>query len=103
MSSVRMCDACGDVFSERAEDWSTAPVTSMTRDKDGNRVQKTEQMDSCPDCTALSRKPRRAEILSSQVQHAYEQEKDYKPEHEKSGADIWAEDPSGESPVRPWH
>lgn len=52
MSSVRMCDRCGTIFSENAEDWSTFTGTRRTRDEASNRYRYEEiTQDACPDCT----------------------------------------------------
>lgn len=51
MSSVRMCDRCGVVFSENAEDWSTFQGSRTRRDSDGRRFSETIIQDACPDCT----------------------------------------------------
>src|SRR6266581_609034 len=51
MSSVRMCDRCGVIFSENAEDWSTGSITRSRKDDKGRRVSETVQQDACPSCT----------------------------------------------------
>lgn len=53
MSSVRMCDRCGTVFSERAENWSTFTGTTRRKDADGGWKNVTDSLDSCPECTEL--------------------------------------------------
>lgn len=58
MSSVRMCDSCGIVFSEQAEGWSTFSGSIRRTDpqtKVVTMVQRT--MDKCPDCTQLVMTP----------------------------------------------
>lgn len=46
MSSVRMCDECGAIFSEREEDWQTGSIFTIR--KNGASVQ--VQQDRCPGC-----------------------------------------------------
>lgn len=50
MSSVRMCDDCGAIFSENEEDWATAPVSINRRDERGNLKPVNLQEDYCPEC-----------------------------------------------------
>lgn len=47
MSSVRMCDKCGTIFSERATDWQTGSITTVDEHGVVNRVQE----DRCPACS----------------------------------------------------
>lgn len=58
MSSVRMCDQCGTVFSERADDWSTYSGSRRKRDTNGQVVTISDTLDACPDCTAIRFTPR---------------------------------------------
>lgn len=51
MSSVRMCDRCGNIFSENSEDWSTFNGTIMRKDENGRRVNETVVQDACGNCT----------------------------------------------------
>lgn len=54
MSSVRMCDRCGTVFSERADDWSTYTGSRQRKNKETGRVEPvSDTMDACPECTEL--------------------------------------------------
>jgi hypothetical protein len=64
MSSVRMCDRCGTVFSERAENWSAYTGTKMARDDKGKLEQHSESLDACPDCTELMTSPQRPELTT---------------------------------------
>ena len=50
MSSVRMCDRCGNVFSENSEGWSTDSRTVNRIRDDGKRYTVTMQVDQCADC-----------------------------------------------------
>ena len=57
MSSVRMCDKCGTVFSELKDGWQTYTATTVSRKRsESGRVQGagretiTVQMDACPAC-----------------------------------------------------
>ena len=54
MSSVRMCDKCNTVFSERSEGWGTGTFTQPVRDDNGNRRFDQVQMDICGECNAFS-------------------------------------------------
>jgi len=76
MSSVRMCDRCGTVFSERAEGWSTFAGSRRSRNQDTGKIDNvTEQMDSCPECSDLMLTPQRPELLPSQTRGQYETSK----------------------------
>lgn len=48
-----MCDRCGEIFSERAENWSTFTGATRKRDTNGQWVTQSDTLDSCPDCTEL--------------------------------------------------
>lgn len=52
MSSVRMCDRCGNIFSENAEDWSTFTGAVKRKREDGSRYTEQIVQDACPSCTA---------------------------------------------------
>lgn len=54
MSSVRMCDRCGNIFSERQEGWGTFTGTSFRKDETGRRYQESVQLDACPVCNTIS-------------------------------------------------
>lgn len=62
MSSVRMCDGCGDIFSEREDGWASMTGTQMKRDADTGRTNPVQtQEDRCPRCVdGGSMKPRLA-------------------------------------------
>jgi hypothetical protein len=47
MSSVRMCDNCGAIFSENARGWQRGTISEM--DDDGNMVKVSQ--DRCPECS----------------------------------------------------
>jgi predicted RNA-binding Zn-ribbon protein involved in translation (DUF1610 family) len=52
MSSVRMCDNCGFVFSENAEGWSNMTGNRMVRNAETGKMEpKNASVDYCPDCT----------------------------------------------------
>jgi hypothetical protein len=51
MSSVRMCDKCGQIFSENEEDWSTFSGTMKRRREDGSRYTESVAQDACAKCT----------------------------------------------------
>jgi hypothetical protein len=51
MSSVRMCDQCGNVFSENSDDWTTFSGTQLKRDANGRRVVVTVSQDACAECS----------------------------------------------------
>lgn len=51
MSSVRMCDRCGDIFPEGAEGSAVGTVTVMKRDSEtGRKMAIQETQDQCPPC-----------------------------------------------------
>lgn len=52
MSSVRMCDICGTVFSERVEGWSTYEGTVMRKNTMTGKMERvSDEMDACPEDT----------------------------------------------------
>lgn len=52
MSSVRMCDRCGTIFSEIASGWQTYRATTVKRDAEKGTSYTVEvAMDACPDCS----------------------------------------------------
>lgn len=51
MSSVRMCDKCGEIFSENAEGWSTYSGSVKRRGEKGGAEWQTLTQDACPACT----------------------------------------------------
>lgn len=65
MSSVRMCDRCATVFSERAEGWTTFSGTTRKRDQNtGQMVTVTDQLDQCPECAQVTLTPTRPELTT---------------------------------------
>jgi hypothetical protein len=71
MSSVRMCDKCGDIFSENDEDWSTFSGSVQRRRENGSRYTETVNQDACPPCTAGTKpvKPRVAIAAPFPAEH----------------------------------
>lgn len=59
MSSVRMCDRCGTIFSELDSGWQTFSATTVSEDDDGNRKTVSVLMDACPACALETPKTRR--------------------------------------------
>lgn len=58
MSSVRMCDRCGVVFSERADGWGSASMTTMrTDERTGQPRPVQESIDLCPSCNRPAHGP----------------------------------------------
>jgi hypothetical protein len=53
MSSVRMCDTCGTIFSELEEGWASGTVAIRTRDRDGKMTVKNADRDQCASCVVL--------------------------------------------------
>lgn len=51
MSSVRMCDKCGNIFSENEDGWSTFSGTRLKRDSDGFKRAESVVQDACAKCT----------------------------------------------------
>ena len=58
MSTVRMCDRCGNIFSEREDGWGNFTGTTMRRDEKGRMQQITEALDACPRCNGITESPR---------------------------------------------
>ena len=58
MSTVRMCDRCGNIFSEREDGWTSMTGTTMRRDSEGRLKSTTEQLDACPSCSVGREIPR---------------------------------------------
>lgn len=54
MSSVRMCDQCGNIFSEREDGWGTYTGAVVKRNAHGKQEANPETLDSCPRCTSPS-------------------------------------------------
>ena len=54
VSSVRMCDKCGDIFSENAEGWETGTMSKMVRDQyTGEARTMTLRVDACVGCASI--------------------------------------------------
>jgi hypothetical protein len=54
MSSVRMCDRCGRVFSEKEDGWETGQVNKRVTDpKTGESRVMSVAIDSCGDCGTM--------------------------------------------------
>ena len=52
MSSVRMCDSCGFIFSENSEGWSNMTGNRMVRNPDTGKMEaKNASVDYCDTCT----------------------------------------------------
>ena len=51
MSAVRMCDKCGTIFSENAEGWQTMSATNRRKNADGQWINESVVLDTCPDCS----------------------------------------------------
>lgn len=54
MSSVRMCDNCGVVFSENEEGWTTFTGSKMNKDKYGDKYSETVHKDACAKCSGAT-------------------------------------------------
>lgn len=46
-----MCDGCGNIFSVLEDGWSSAPISRVTRDANGQQKVVTEHRDMGPCCT----------------------------------------------------
>jgi hypothetical protein len=76
MSSVRMCDRCGSVFSELADGWQSYSATTVLRRKKGEtgpaQTMQTVQMDACPSCAiAPPQDPPALTALAGENDHAF--------------------------------
>lgn len=57
MSSVRMCDNCGTIFSELSDDWSTLAGSMQTTNKvTGKRETQSVEKDVCGDCNTMAQR-----------------------------------------------
>jgi hypothetical protein len=72
MSSVRMCDMCGTVFSERAEGWSTFTGSTRRKNDQGQWVNVTDTLDSCPEDTERMRMASQPIALPTTASPRYE-------------------------------
>lgn len=51
MSSVRMCDRCGNIFSETEDGWQTFTATTRQRDPKSKQWQTVQAvLDACSSC-----------------------------------------------------
>lgn len=86
MSTVRMCDRDGTIFSERADGWSSFTGATVKRDKDtGKTTTIQDTLDLCPECTELQQNGgiRPQPPLGSEVRGQYETKAlDPLPDHE---------------------
>lgn len=74
MSSVRMCDNDGTIFSENAEGWSTFSGSIRVTDKETHQVRMVNRtMDLCPTCTEL-RMGGQVPAIATGVDSSYVQE-----------------------------
>ena len=63
MSSVRMCDRCGSIFSENEDGWVTMSGAQRRRDDRTGEVKTvTVQQDQCAACTSRTLAPVRPEL-----------------------------------------
>jgi hypothetical protein len=65
MSSVRMCDRCGEIFKEGEEGSATYRGQTMRKDVYGNVRAIQETMDVCNKCSSKSVPVRQLESLST--------------------------------------
>lgn len=56
MSHVRMCDRCGEVFSENESGWQTFTAATMVEDENGVQRSINQQMDACPSCAMVPKR-----------------------------------------------
>lgn len=50
MSIARICDNCGNIFSDRVEGWASYQANQMRKNEDGKRYVEIVQLDACPEC-----------------------------------------------------
>jgi hypothetical protein len=61
-----MCDRCGTVFSERADDWSTYTGSRRRRNPETGKVENiSDEMDACSECTELQFSGQRPELATT--------------------------------------
>ena len=59
MSSVRMCDRCGTIFSEAQPGWQTFAGATVEEDDDGRSTTHRTQFDACPECAVPTGRKRK--------------------------------------------
>jgi hypothetical protein len=59
-----MCDRCGTVFSERAENWTTFTGSTRRKNPEGQWVTVSDTLDQCPECTEVTMVPQRPELTT---------------------------------------
>ena len=66
MSSVRMCDRCGHIFSENEDGWTTMTGSQRRRDPGtGDTKTVTVQQDQCATCSGRTLAPVRPELAAA--------------------------------------
>jgi hypothetical protein len=68
MSSVRMCDKCGTVFSELEDGWQTFTGTTRRRNEEGELVAIQQTLDTCPACAVIPKVQLERGLQSTQEQ-----------------------------------
>lgn len=53
MSTVRMCDKCGTIFSELEDGYQSFTATTVKRDENGMTHNVQQAMDACPSCALI--------------------------------------------------
>jgi hypothetical protein len=56
MSHVRLCDKCGEVFSENENGWQTFTATTMQEDENGVMTEVKQALDACPACAMIPKR-----------------------------------------------
>lgn len=51
MSTPRLCDSCGDIFSELEEGWTTSTQTQVQSGEHGESRNVSVRVDACPECS----------------------------------------------------
>lgn len=89
MSSVRMCDKCGEVFSELSEGWQTATLNTVNTDEYGRQTSEAIRQDFCADCAVGTPRKKKQTELEERIADLEAQNKkldDLKAQIDKVGA-----------------
>lgn len=66
MSSVRMCDNCGNIFSENDEGWTTFSGSRSRKREDGSRYVENTIKDACSPCSNKTFQPPALKNISAE-------------------------------------
>lgn len=67
MSSVRMCDNCGTIFSENTEGWTTVSGSQRRKSENGHWYMAEVNQDWCVECTNKFQSPPEVKALNGGI------------------------------------